>query len=259
MLIEVHTGTRPGRARLLLFIAAGTLVGALGLAWWQVRVRRVLGPEQRIADTPLIVRLPKGWIADSGNPQAFVLPVPTPERWLPTRTQGWRRAALEFERRIRFDYAQLPRYESTERLLRELDLDPRQTRPARIGPHDAVEVTEVTPRRFLGRNVEMETIVRFTCLPGGQLIKISYDSLFEMRPADLDILDEVCRTVRLDERALQDQTPRGLRRAGRTPGSTSNGHVDDADVSTGPELHAVPPPPETGRATGRRQPARRPN
>jgi len=209
MLIEVHTGTRPGRPRLLLFIGAGVLVGALGLAWWQVGSSRVLGPEQRVGNTPLWVRLPRDWRPHPQEPQVFILPV---------REPGWRRSAFDYERRIRFEYQRLPSFVPIEAQLRRLRLDAPQTRgtlrPARIGPYAAVEVSNPVRRRFRGGHVETETIVRFTCLPRGEVITIWYEPLFELRPSDIDILEDVCRTLRIEDATLGGDPQARLRQAG---------------------------------------------
>src|SRR5512140_2146919 len=98
MLFEVYTGAKPGRPRLLLFVTAGLLAGALGLAWLQVRAGHTLGPEARVGDTPLWVRLPKGWRADPEHPQRYIL-----------SSGGGAREI--FERSLRIDFVRLSDFE----------------------------------------------------------------------------------------------------------------------------------------------------
>jgi hypothetical protein len=209
MAFEVYTGTRPGRPRLLLIVNAALLAGTAALAWWQVRESRGLGPEQRVHDTPLLVRLPDGWQADPHNPRSFVLPVGA-------RRGG--RSAREFERRIEFDFTRLPTFRPLDQLLRLPELENlgqiAQVRRAHLGRCDAIEVHYVLPVQIGRLRVHGEIIARFTCLPRGHLIKVVYEPLIDLRPADEQILDDVCRTLRIDDPTLNGAPADYLARAG---------------------------------------------
>ncbi len=209
MLIEVHTGAKPGRPRRLLVLSAGLLAGTLGLAWLQVREAHALGPEQRVGDTPLRVRVPKDWRPYPDDPQRFILPVVSERR---------HRLVLEFERSVRFELLALPAFQPIESLLQFLDLDDQRTlatrRQARIGPYPALEVRHLVPLRLGRRVVERETIVRFTCLPRGHLLQVTYDPLIELRPADFEIMEEVCDSLRIDDPTLSGDAAEFMRSAG---------------------------------------------
>ncbi len=170
MLIEVHTGTRPGRPRVLLFIGAGLLAGVLGLAWFQVHSVRVLGPEQRVADTPLYVRLPHGWRPHPQDPGTFILPVQQ-------RVLG--RRVFEIERRIRFGYERQPVFVPTEELLRQLGLaDPgAQPRPAQIGSYPAVEVHHQVLRVIGGARRTARHMYNIVPEPAQRLDHVAFDVL----------------------------------------------------------------------------------
>lgn len=209
MTFEVYTGARPGRPRLALVLAAAALALTLGLAWQQVRQRSALGPEQRVGDTPLRVRLPAGWQADPEDPQAFILPV---------REEGWRRQHLRYERRIRLEFERLGWFQPLEDLLRSGSLgDARrvsEARPARLGSYDALELDRFVPVRLGRRTLMRETIVRLTCLPRGQLVTVTYDPLIELRPSDREIVDDICRSLRIEDPTLVGPPDEFLRAAG---------------------------------------------
>lgn len=196
-MVEVHTGAKPGRPQLLLVFSAALLMTMLGLAWLQAHQTRALGPEQAVPGTPLRVRLPQTWQPDPADPQSFLLPCKSAAR----------REAVGFERRLRFEFVELGTYQPLDALLRAMHLTtatraspPRATR---IGPYPAVEVRKIESRRLSNRQtLRRERIVRFTCLPGGQLIKITYEPLLAVRPADFEILDDVCDTLHLEGPAL---------------------------------------------------------
>jgi len=196
MPFEVHTGARPGRPRLLLVIHAVLLAGVLGVAWMQVRAAHGLGPEQRVGDTPLLVRVPHGWRQDPRNPQRFVL-----------MTEGRARQAFrEFERRIQVEYVRLPGFQAPDELLRLREPDGSgdvvQVRRTRLGPYDALELHQTVPIAIRQRRLRGEMITRFTCLPRGHLVKVVYEPLVDLRPADIEIMDEVCQSLRIDDPTL---------------------------------------------------------
>ncbi len=203
---ELYMGARPGRRTLMLTLSAALLAAALGLAWFQVRSARALGPEQAVPNTPLRIRLPAGWHPARENPQIFLSPT----------KEGERRKLFEFERRIEIKYLRLPTFQPLDRLLRMQGWENvRGVSPARIGPYDAVQVQRIEPRA-IGRNrvVRLERLVRITCLPRGQVIQVIYETLVELRPADEEILDDVCRTLRVDDATLDRQPAAYLSDAG---------------------------------------------
>jgi hypothetical protein len=206
--MEVYTGTRPGRPRLLLVVNAVLLVAMLALAAWQVHAARGLGPPQRVGDTPLMVRLPHGWRGDARNPHVFMLPVAS--------RSG--RLAREFERRIEFEFTRLSAFQSPEQLLRLPQLENlghvAQVQRARLGQFDAVEVRYVLPVQIGRMRVQGQILARIACLPRGQLIKVVYEPLIDLRPSDEQILDEVCASVRLDDPTLNGTAADYLARAG---------------------------------------------
>lgn len=197
MVMEVYTGSRPGRPTLLLLLCAGVLALVLGLAWGQVRLVRALGPELRVAGTPLLVRLPREWRVDPENSSRFILPI---------RHEGWRRSALGFERRVQLYYETLPRFLPTDQLLERFDLTgPRGLlglRATRIGPYPAVEARRVDTVRWRRYAIRREVVTRLASLPRGEVIVVIYEPLDTFRPADAEILDEICATLRVDDEAL---------------------------------------------------------
>jgi hypothetical protein len=231
MLVEVYTGARPGRTRLLLAVCAALLVGTLGLAWVQVGRARALAPEQRVGDTPLWVRPPRGWRPDPRNPQRFILPLAEPGR----------RGGPDFERRIQFEFLRLPAFQPLEQLLRLPELsDPAEAvnvGRARIGKYDAIEVHRSELRRLGRAQIQRETILRFTCLPRGHLIKVLYEPLLELRPADLEILEDVCATLRVDDPTLSGTPQEYLDRAGLTLPLEDDWTVVGADFQEVPGVY----------------------
>ncbi len=197
MAFEVHSGERPARRARQLLVSAGLLVATLGLALLQVRHARALGPRQQIEGTPLSVRPPRGWHLDRRNPQRFVLPVVDESR---------RRRGLEFERSMEFDFLRLPNFEPLTELLRMPEVvggrEHARVSPVQLGKYPGLEVERSGLIR-LGRDLwRRRTVVRFTCLPRGHLLRVVYEPLGELRPADLEILDDVCRTLQIDDPTL---------------------------------------------------------
>lgn len=209
MQFEVYTGARPGKPRLALVISAVMLAGVLGLAWIQARDKSALGPAQRVGDSPVWIRPPRDWRADPEDPYAIILPA---------REEGWRRRVFPFERRIRLEWERLPTFRPLEDLLRLKRLDdPRSVdslRASRIGPFDALEVHKFVPKRIGRSNFLRETIVRITCLPRGHVLTVEYDPLIDIRPADLEILEDVSASLRIDDRTLSGPPDAFLRQAG---------------------------------------------
>ena len=210
MPLEVYTGAQPGRPRLLLMIVAGLLALTLGLAWLQVHAAHALGREQQVGDTPLRVRLPTGWQPDPRNPHAFILPV----------AERSPRGSREFGRHIVFEFTRLSAFQSAAQLLRQPGLrvsgELGRLARARLGRYDAVQVHEVVPVQIGRARFRSEILTRFTCLPRGHLIRVTYEPLVELRPADLEIFEEVCQTLRVDDPTLDRAPQEYLADAGLT-------------------------------------------
>ncbi|MGD8452359.1 MAG: hypothetical protein PVJ57_11120 [Phycisphaerae bacterium] len=217
-MIEVHSGTKPGRPRLLLLLCAGALAVALSLAWLQVHYSRQLGPEREVPGTPLRVRLPHRWVADPSEPGAFLLAA---------RHQRGGRQHFDTERRIRFVYERWPAFEPPAEHLRMTASGGYEPVPTHIGRFPGVQLHQVILRRWGPRPQDLrksETVQRMAWLPGGQLIKVIYTPMTDVTLADLRLLDDICATVRLDEPALNVTADEALTHTGVhftvPPGST---------------------------------------
>jgi len=194
----------------LAVVSAALLAATLGLAWLQVHAARALGPEQRVGDTPLIVRLPKDWRPQADRDGYFVLPMSDETR---------RRTGLRYERRVRFQYEPLQTFHGIAYLYDALGLEELgelvDRRPARIGRFDAIQVHLRSTRVYRrGGIATIEQLVRFTCLPRGQMIAVWYDPLVDLRPADFEILDEVCQSLQIDDPSVSASPDELLKRAG---------------------------------------------
>ncbi len=219
---------RAGRPRVLLFVSAVVLVGTLGLAWYQTRGARALGDEQPVGDTILRIRPPVGWVADPEDRRAFILPVSDTDR----RRRGYR-----YERRIGFRVYREPAFLSVDVLMQKLGLNEPRTlrtlRPARIGDYPAWEVHRFVPRRLQRRVLMCETVVRFTCLPRGHVITVVYDPLIDLRPADAEIMADVCASVRVVDDSLAGSAEGYLEHVG------VSFEVEPSWVVVGPDLGQV--------------------
>ncbi len=209
MPLEVESGSRPGRPALLAVLTAVTLVGALALAWRQTESRRALGPEVRVADTPVHIRPPRGWQVDPRDAHNFVLPV---------RREGWRRQQLSHERRIRITYERRESFLPVETWLEAVRGNgggrAPAAQPARLGRFPAVETRLLVPKRLGHKRFYGEVLVRAALLPRGDVILVEYDPLVDLRPTDYAILDDVCATLRVDDPALTVSREEALARAG---------------------------------------------
>jgi|GEM_PF-1040924 len=206
MMAEIYLGMRPGHRPRMVSVAAATLVAALAVAWTQVRSARALAPAQSVPGTPLKVRVPVGWHPAPDDPQTFLSP---------TR-EGERRKLFEFERRVRFKYLVLPQFEPLERLLPRLGLgNASELTAARIGHYPAVQVRRFEPRsRGRYRLPPRQSLVRIAALPRGPVIFVAYETLVELRPADEEILEDICRTMQIDDATLAAAPEVYLERAG---------------------------------------------
>jgi hypothetical protein len=178
-MFEVYTGTRAGRPTVLLLLTAAALLGALGLAWTQVRGALALGEEVAIAGTPLIVRPPKGWQQDPRNPHVF-------GKWV--RKRVWGREVWAAERKLEFHYNDY--LVQFTRLFQAAATS--VPHPARIGAWEGVQ--------FLleqhGSRSGIQTVYRTVSTPRGAQISIEYTPLAQVSHGDLDLVDVVCAAVR---------------------------------------------------------------
>ena len=194
-MFDVYTGTKAGRPTLLLLLAAGALVGTLGLAWMQVRGGRALGEEVRIEGTPLTVRPPKGWLQDPRNPGVFVKTV---------RSRGWRRERWVVERKIEFYYKRWRTPQSLLYLLklsnyRDVVAAAYEPESAPIGRFDGVQIRRARVFEWRGRREVGESIYRLVSTPRGDQISVEYTPLGELSPGDMELFDAVCKAVTLDD------------------------------------------------------------
>lgn len=189
-MMEVHTGARPGRPRLLLVLTALAFGGTVALAWFQVQQARRLGPGQPIADTPLRVRLPRGWVRDPENPQRFILP---------HRDHGAPRDPREpsEDRWIRFSYVRLPEFRQPVEVLRG-DRWLEAAQPARVGPFDGVQAIRRVPHPRI-RGFAQERVMRLACSPRGDLIQVEYLPLTEFTESQRLLLDEICGSLEIND------------------------------------------------------------
>ncbi|MEW6249547.1 MAG: hypothetical protein AB1716_02790 [Planctomycetota bacterium] len=226
MTFQVHAGARPGRPRLLLYITAGLLAGMLGLAALQVQRRDLRGDEQRIADTPLFVRPPRGWQLDPQRPNRFVLPADT-------RGRG---PALV--RHIEFHYERRPAFFSPLELVQATDIlqgaRVTEARPSMIGRWPALELHTRADYRYRNVTFPRDELIRLTCLPRGQVVRVSYQPLLELRPADIALMDEVCESLRIDDPTLTGRPDEFLSNAGLKFPREADWHV------IGPDFAEVP-------------------
>ena len=225
-MFEVYTGTRPGRPRLLLVLSAVILAGVLGAAWLQVRHSRTLEPERRIEGTPLVVRLPEGWVQPNKNdPGLFVLPI---QRTVHGKLQ-W-----EADREIRFRYERTGAFRAPLDMLAEQPSAEFEPTPAHIGPFEAVQMRQVLRRRWGRSTVVRQQIIRLTCLPGGEVISVTYVPMTDLTVADLRLFDKVCLATRVEDGRLVVPPQEAMEHAGvEFP-------VDDDAVTSLPQIADVP-------------------
>ncbi len=225
MLIEAHIGSKPGAPARLVLLGAAALVTSLGIAWTQVRQSRALGPETRIGDTPLYVRPPRGWAPAPDDPRKYELIVRDSRANAKTVTQS-----------ITFGYLRRPTFLPPIEVLQilhngEAHLDPT---PARIGPFDGIEVRRKQQFAYRGYTYVQESLRRIACSPRGDVILIDYEPMTGVTLGDHELLDEICRTVRIVDGALDMPGATAQSRAGL-------GFVPPADWRLfGPDFADVP-------------------
>lgn len=218
-MFEVYTSSRPGRPALLLVLLSASLVGALGLAWWQVRSARALAPERRIGDSPLHARPPRDWAADPREPGSFTLPIAE-------TILGRRRVVIE--RRVTFGYLRVPHFRHPQSLVNDFDrIENAQSGaalPVRVAGFAGVQVVRRRPVPIAGRIFPQTTILRLACSPRGDVVYVEYIPLPDVAagargvgvpsPADDDLLDDLCAATRVDHAGLTPDVGAGLAQAG---------------------------------------------
>lgn len=218
---EVSSGTRPGRPALAAVLSGAILLVTLGLAWVQVRSTLALGSAQRIAGTNLVVRAPSGWRQHRDEPGTFVLLVHDSD-------DDPRRPAIS--KQVRFTAGRLTAFSMA-------DLAPSAVagpiRPASIAGIPGAQASRITQFRFRGRGYARETLIRHACTPRGDFVRVEYDPLTEPMPGDLELLEEICAAIQLDEPDARLEARAAMARAGvelPLPAGTVCSGGDFADV-----------------------------
>lgn len=193
---EVYSGTRPGKPARLLVLSAMLLASTLGLAWWQVSASRALAGEQRVGETSLIVRPPVGWFSDPQSPGRYVLPL----------AQHGLTRSITIERQVTFRYLRTPSFHTpreyvAERAKRDA-LPFGDLRPARIGRFAGLQATRRLRVEHRGMGFDQDSVLRVACTPRGDVIIVEYVPLTDLTLGDLDLLDAMCRAVRIDDPPL---------------------------------------------------------
>jgi hypothetical protein len=228
-MLEVHSGSKPGRPRLLLICAAGVLVGTLGLAWWQAHDRRALGDEVRIEGTPLVVRPPRGWRQDPHTPGIFALPA---------EEERTGHAEVTLERYVWFQYVRIATFVPPEEILKWRNLQEwaksTAPEPARVGPLGGIQVRRIVRHVAFGRVYLQEQVLRVACSPHGDVITVEYVPLTGLAVAQLELLDDICAAIRLEDPAFTAKPAELLRHAGITAPEDESWEV------FGPDFPEVP-------------------
>ena len=160
-----------------LLVAACALLLALGLAWVQIASKRALAPEIAIEHTPLHVRPPAGWIQAADDPGRFFLPPPAAHR---RQFDAIKQFTISYQRPGFF----------ISPFSRE-----RQV-PTRLGGLPAVQTRVRRPHE--GSSRVDQVVSRVTCSPRGDLIRIDYIARAGLSMADLELLNEIAESVRID-------------------------------------------------------------
>lgn len=207
MPLEVYVGSREPRRQLALILCATVLALTLGLAWYQVDSRTGLGPEHRVGNYPVWIRLPRKFVPDPNHPNSFVLPqaIPGHKEMVP-------------ERRITVSYERNEPYASTDAMLREVRLmDPRAVRTlhaAKLGPFPAAQVQEVIRgRTHKGLEFEQGRLIRFAALPNGHRLIVEFTTYGPPRPSDDAMMDDTCAAIRVDDPQISGDPAQHLAQA----------------------------------------------
>lgn len=191
-MIEVYSGSKPGRPVVLLLVCAAMLFAALGAAALQTRGKRMLGPEIALPGTPLIVRVPLGWQQNPHDPGQFALLDPA-ERGLPA-------AQRSYERGVRISYQRVDSFIAPEFMLppaTEVEHTAVETTQGMIGGIPAVQIRRFRSLEFRGEVLTQQWLTRVACTTRGDVIRIEYEPRLGPTTADMALLDAVCAAVRL--------------------------------------------------------------
>lgn len=207
-MVEVHSSSRPGRPALLAILSGVVLAGLLGLAWFQASEKRSLGPPQRIAGTPLIVRPPRGWIPAPDDPGRFILA----EKNDPHSTEG------ALERQVAFRYERQLAYAPPERVIVTWDRlqnahseEPMRTQIRGI---PAIQVRRLQQQRAFGHAFIKESILRVATHPRGDIIAVEYWTMMELTSADYELLESICSAIDFVDPELKRVGDDAMRHAG---------------------------------------------
>lgn len=193
-MFEVYAGFKPGRPALLIVMSGLLLIGSIGAAYLQTLQKRALAPERRIGDTPLYVRPPLGWTEIPGEPGLFELfdrssaPLPIQQR--------------PAERSLRITYRRYEAFVPPDELLNtESSLVARDiaVHASTIGGVPAIEVRRIVAFVHRGVSYARESILRAASTPRGDTILVEYDPQTDATPADQQLLDAVCASIRIDD------------------------------------------------------------
>ncbi|HMQ15148.1 MAG TPA: hypothetical protein PKC49_04165 [Phycisphaerae bacterium] len=220
--MDVLTGSRPARPRMLLLLCGGVLVAMLALAGAQVRYARALGPRVLIPGVPLSVQPPRGWRPDVADPRVF------------RPTVGHRvRGGEGFFRQIVYSYERRPAFVSPRELMREIDVRTRAEsvlRPARLAGFDGVEAVRVRS----GPYGHIQTLHRLAVSPRGDVVSIEYQPLADLDGGDLALMESLASAIRVDDATLSRGASQLLADCGVELGIPSDWRV------CGPDLAGVP-------------------
>lgn len=192
VMIEVHSGSRPGQPVRLLTLVGVALVGALCAAFSQVQASRRLGPEVHIPGTPVSVRPPEDWVPDPHLPGSF---------FREARITGWGGEQTVPERRVTIGYFRSSTPVTARDVLEKLGW-PADARPARIGPLDGVQARIFKEGVLRGHRYTRELVLRVATTPRGDVISVRYEPLMELSLADYALLDDICRSIRIHDAGL---------------------------------------------------------
>jgi hypothetical protein len=229
---EVYAATRPGRPRLLTVACAAALVASLAAAWVQVQRKQRLGDPVRIEGTPLVVQPPRGWIAAPHDRATFVQVL---------RLEGRRGAVETIERRVQFHYQRWPFTPPLSDLLKYRNFQDRSVStepvPTQVGPLAGVEVRRVRQFQFLGRQERGQTVYRLAISPRGEEVTVEYMPLQELSRGDVELLDEICASLRIDDPAYDLDTPQAVRNVGLEVPLESDWLVCGGDFENWPAMY----------------------
>lgn len=199
MLVEVHTGGRPGRPVVLLLLVAAALAGALGLAFAQVVAKRALGARRTLPNAPMTFRPPAQWTADPKRPGEFYLAL----------HEGDREGRGRIERRVRFAYRRHAAFVPPEVLVRAMDLSWQELGrsfdpvPVMVAGIPGLQVTRQKLTPFRGRMLAVQTVLRIACTAMGEELLIEYTPLTDLTYADVELLDDLSQAMALESGAAR--------------------------------------------------------